>query len=81
MESFTIDLFPNPSAGEITLVCQSPDLWYYSLMDLGGRELHRGSFRETTRLDLAGYVDGLYILQVNDGEDIQLHRKFILKRK
>ena len=80
-ESFTLELFPNPSSGEITLVCPSPDILYYSLMDLGGRELHRGSFRETAMLDLAGYHDGFYILKINNGKDLHIHRKFILKKE
>ena len=79
-EPYAVEVFPNPSSGELNLHCWKSGVLYYTLRDLNGRELHKGSFCEHTRLDLTGYVDGLYILQVNNGKGLHLHRKFILRR-
>ena len=79
-EPYALEVFPNPSSGELNLHCPKSGVLYYTLRDLNGRELQKGSFCEHTRLDLTGYIDGLYILQVNNGKGLHLHRKFILSR-
>jgi endoglucanase len=79
--SLKVEVFPNPSSGEITLKSQGSLMLYYTLRDLGGREVCKGSFRETRRLDLSGCVDGIYILQLNDNKEILLHCKLILQKE
>jgi endoglucanase len=80
-EPFTVQLFPNPSPGEITLFCPSAGRLEYSLTEISGRLLCAGSFEERTRLDLSGYRDGIYLLHFHHGREFQPPRKLIIQRE
>lgn len=72
-------LYPNPSHGDINFCFTGKGWLNFTVKDISGRDIKKGAFREQTRLDLAGYPAGLYILQVTNGKEFRYHRKFILQ--
>ena len=59
-------LAPNPTAGDVQLVLPK-GAWDYTLSDLRGRVLQRGTLGEgTQQLSLRGQASGVYILRLRD---------------
>jgi hypothetical protein len=80
---FTIDLYPNPAKSEIT-VLYGPELLYsdisYCIIDVMGRkvieEIVYNNPRTEIVVSLSGLKEGIYILQLSNGE-YQQNRKFV----
>lgn len=67
-ESPMVNVFPNPTNGEITITMRSGKLEQISLMNAVGQELEsrKNLSTETYVLDLSGFADGFYFLKMNE---------------
>lgn len=58
-----LDVWPNPSQGEVLLSISSGDQGLFEIYDLGARCIKRGAVtQEVTRIDLSGTEQGVYLL-------------------
>lgn len=79
---FNIELYPNPTRGELLLKVSGADSELtYAIVDISGRVLQRGRLPHGTsaygrELDVAGLAQGAYRLVV-EGEGVQVGRVFI----
>jgi len=83
MESFEVNMYPNPSKGGVTI-----DLGKMSseveicVMDITGRMILNKKYEDTNsiQLDLSGTVSGTYLVHIQQDSQIQT-RKLILNKK
>ncbi|MFK7923031.1 MAG: S8 family serine peptidase [Bacteroidia bacterium] len=79
-QSLQIQLFPNPTSAELLVSIQqaSPRQIDWSLLDIQGKSIQSGAWelgvREERKLNLKSLPAGLYLLRLNDGENIVLMR-------
>jgi len=70
-------VYPNPATEHLTIECDPANEWDYRLLDGLGRISGASSFRGTAEVDLSAFPDGLYLLQVTDGEEVFLVKKIL----
>lgn len=64
-----IKIYPNPTAGMITISTDSDsDLYQYSLFSSIGKVLLQGSFNGSKSIDLSSYSSGVYYLKLNSSD-------------
>jgi photosystem II stability/assembly factor-like uncharacterized protein len=74
-ESSTLNIYPNPTPNQVTIVTPTKDHFY--LLNLKGQELFKNEITGTkTQLDISNLSSGIYLLPVT-GERIVRVGKFI----
>ena len=66
-----ITVYPNPVHSTFNIRSDLPDVGRYLLYDITGI-LKMEILSNTTKIDLTGYVSGIYFLEVRDREDFSL---------
>ncbi|MFO8153714.1 T9SS type A sorting domain-containing protein [Thioalkalivibrio sp.] len=80
---FGVNLYPNPTQGEVTVDIDAPDLGEVGLSVFGinGKQILRRSYGATDRIifDMSDHVSGMYFVKI-DVDGTQVLKKLILKR-
>jgi hypothetical protein len=78
-ELSTIDLFPNPTTGKLTIEFNTThNSSTVSLMDIEGRELLKTDVTTpSTNLDLSGFSKGVYLIKVQSGKNATVKRVIV----
>ena len=81
VQESTIQVYPIPSKGNITI---QPDLKTfgvagYSITDMSGKLLNKGTVSGTTTLNLENLVSGFYLLNVKNGDKV-ITKKIIIEK-
>lgn len=59
-----ISVYPNPSAGVVTIEMPQEDDYTYTVVDPKGRVMATGKFKSSAQVDLSGKAPGSYMIQV-----------------
>lgn len=76
----TISLYPNPTAGNLTIECDLHDFKSFSVCSIDGRQMSVAVLsqnEEALRLDLSSLTNGVYFLKLQIGE--KLFRSKLIK--
>src|SRR5690606_11268090 len=76
---FSFMLFPNPSAGELSLFSASNSLIEYHIYDLSGRELKQGTFTGKLIVPLRDISPGMYMVHCRTGSANRTERLVIVR--
>lgn len=80
----SIDIYPNPSNGSITLSIEGQtDVLDLTVQDLNGKIVHAEQLGEVSsrlqkNIDLTGVANGVYLLRLNNGDD-SLIKKLVIQ--
>jgi subtilisin family serine protease len=84
MNQFEVDMYPNPSRGEVTLKITSSEILDSEVIvqSITGSEVFRKEYKavELIKIDLSEYVSGIYLVTLQTG-DKSIVKKLILDRK
>jgi endoglucanase len=79
MNSFSLEVFPNPTRGPFVLRSPSIHKLTYEVLDLRGALVLDGFFYGQAELSLNAFAEGIYLLRVQDQFGNQDQRKIILQ--
>ncbi|MBK8700205.1 MAG: T9SS type A sorting domain-containing protein [Saprospiraceae bacterium] len=71
-------VFPNPASESINILSADNQVYTYGLYNVQGSLLQKGKANGKYQINLESYVNGLYLLQINQGGKIESH-KILLK--
>jgi hypothetical protein len=71
-------VYPNPTTGEFTLQGY-PGKVNYSVYDLTGREILKGTLTASQTIDISSYQNGAYFIRIEAGGSVT-HKKLILEK-
>jgi hypothetical protein len=75
-----VNIFPNPSTGELTLTFEGSAIPNFSITDITGRTVHYTAMQlspSASRVSLAGNLPGIYLLQIVTGETISTRKIYL----
>lgn len=70
------EIYPNPATGSVYIESLSADKFSYKIYDISGKVVAKGFdiTGSTTEVDLAGFTQGLYFVNVISSEKRQIHK-------
>jgi hypothetical protein len=64
-KKFNVSIYPNPSNGTVYYVVNAPEKYNYTITDLLGKELKKGSFNSNVNgIDLSSFEKGIYLITI-----------------
>jgi hypothetical protein len=61
--------FPNPSTGQFTISANSNEELSYEVINVLGKQIYKGAFKQKVRIDLGNESSGVYLLMISDGKN------------
>jgi hypothetical protein len=74
-----ISVSPNPAANFIRINRQDAGLLAYEIYNTGGQLIQTGSLSGSDNIDLSGFTDGIYILNLRSGTELRSGRFIVAK--
>jgi hypothetical protein len=75
--SFSASIYPNPSKGELVIVTNSDALLELKMFDITGKMVYENkNIKNQTILNLAGFTNGLYSLNLYDSNNHKNYKTF-----
>lgn len=78
-KSHNIKLYPNPTKELINIRSANHLNWTYTLFDLRGQEVRKGSFKTHKTLNISKLPKGMYLLHLQNEKGEYSHQKIIKK--
>lgn len=75
-----VQFFPNPASNALTLYSSLTTSVAYTLYDVVGREITKGTFTTTSTLDLSTFQTGAYIIRFGTGSETS-YKKLVIEKK
>lgn len=74
------NLYPNPSPGHVKFDIEKNGHFEYILLDRAGKQVRKGQITTGDELVLDGLLNGLYFIQLRDGDAVLGYKKLVLMR-
>lgn len=75
----SVSYFPNPASHEVTITTGSSVDVNYGIIDIVGREVKKGTFSNTTKLDVSTLQNGSYLIRLSAGSDVT-YKKLVIEK-
>ena len=76
----TINIYPNPASDYLIIEGNHEDKLEYRLFDVTSSLLEEGIIEKEKRIDLTAFHSGLYVLQLQNVNEVIVYKKFIINR-
>jgi subtilisin family serine protease len=76
-DDLEITVYPNPSAGNATLVVSATDVWNVQVFSARGEQVMQAQFRGNTH-HIQGLADGLYLITLSNGKQSHTQRLLVM---
>jgi len=81
LNPINVELYPNPTSGNLTLVLPGTTRSSISVLDLQGRVVHSAQGNAAVvAMDLSALAEGVYLLQVQQGPSFRTQRVEVLRK-
>lgn len=77
LQKRNFQVYPNPASGHIYVNTYNTDVCEWSLTDLSGKLINKGTIQETEKIDVSMLKSGIYLLKV-DGKNFNDIRKILI---
>jgi hypothetical protein len=68
---FSVEVFPNPAAGLMTIEAKDHKANTLKIFDLSGQEVAKKQFTGKTKVDVSTFRKGLFLIEVFDEKDVK----------
>ena len=74
LEKSLVQVYPNPANNQVTISSSLESVSEYTLQDLTGKNIFKGSFSNRTSVNITNLPSGLYLITVTNGLNMHTHK-------